>query len=105
MNHLIKNLSFIDFNNIKSDCLDITKLAESFGSSLVNWTHSGFQETPPEILVDREKICKDCNEWNAQALNGTGRCKICKCSTWAKLRIATEHCPIGKWEAVDKTTE
>jgi hypothetical protein len=93
------------FNNLKSDCLDITKLAKGFGSSFVNWTHSGFQETPPKILVDREKICKDCSEWDAKSLNGTGRCKICKCSTWAKLRMATESCPVGKWEAVDKTTE
>jgi hypothetical protein len=46
----------------------------------------------------RMQLCKACEWWDAQALKGTGRCKKCGCSTWAKLRMATERCPIGKWE-------
>ena len=67
------------------------------------FARSGFATTPPEALATREATCRACPEWDATALNATGRCRKCGCSTWAKLRIATERCPIGKWEAVDKT--
>jgi hypothetical protein len=30
-------------------------------------------------------------------MRGTGRCSKCGCSTWAKLRMASEKCPIDKW--------
>jgi hypothetical protein len=74
--------------------------AASLGNSLVNWTASGFAATPPDTLATREATCRVCPEWDAAALNKTGRCRICKCSTWAKLRMATERCPLGKWEGV-----
>ena len=75
--------------------------AASLGKSLLNWTSSGFTATPPDILAAREATCRACPEWDAAALNGTGRCRKCGCSTWAKLRMATERCPLGKWEAFD----
>lgn len=74
--------------------------AASLGRSLVNWTASGFAPTPPEILATREATCRECDQWDAKALNGTGRCRKCGCSTWAKLRMATEKCPIDKWGPV-----
>jgi len=61
---------------------------------------SGFKLPTSEILMERESICRACDQWDAKAINGTGRCKKCGCSTWAKLRMATERCPLGKWEAV-----
>ena len=67
----------------------------------VRFARSGFTTTPPEILAEREAICRACPEWDAQALNATGRCRKCGCSTWAKLRMATECCPLGKWGAFD----
>ena len=63
------------------------------------FARSGFQTAPPEILAEREATCRACPEWDASALNATGRCRKCGCSTWAKLRMATERCPLGKWEA------
>lgn len=71
-------------------------LAEAAGKFIV----SGFKSPPSEVLMERESICRACDQWDAQAINGTGRCKKCGCSTWAKLRMATERCPLGKWEAV-----
>ena len=71
-----------------------------FGTAAHRFARSGFSATPPEILAQREAICRACPEWDAKAINGTGRCKKCGCSTWAKLRMATERCPLGKWEAV-----
>jgi hypothetical protein len=71
-----------------------------FVKSATSFARSGFATTPPEILAEREATCRACDQWDAAALNGTGRCRKCGCSTWAKLRMATEACPIGKWKAV-----
>lgn len=79
-----------------------SKIASAI-SAAHRFARAGFATTPPEILAARQDICKACPEWDAQALNNTGRCRKCGCSTWAKLRMATERCPLGKWEAVDKT--
>jgi hypothetical protein len=72
----------------------------NFYSSAHRFARSGFATTPPDILASREATCRACPEWDAEALNKTGRCRKCGCSTWAKLRMATEVCPIGKWKAV-----
>ena len=71
-----------------------------FAQASSRFACSGFATTPPKILANREAICRACPEWDATALNATGRCRKCGCSTWAKLRMATERCPLGKWEAV-----
>jgi hypothetical protein len=68
-----------------------------------HFASSGFTTTPPEALAAREATCKACPEWDAAALNATGRCRKCGCSTWAKLRMATERCPLGKWGAITPT--
>lgn len=74
-------------------------------TAATRFAFSGFAAPKPEALAAREATCRACPEWDAAALNNTGRCRKCGCSTWAKLRMATERCPIGKWEAVDKTPE
>ena len=77
------------------------ELLAQFGFSVANFARAGFATTPPEALATREATCRACPEWDAAALNATGRCRKCGCSTWAKLRMATERCPIGKWEAIE----
>ena len=84
---------------------DRAQMIARFGSAAHRFARAGFATTPPESLATREATCRSCPEWDATALNNTGRCRKCGCSTWAKLRMATEKCPIGKWEAVDKTHE
>lgn len=76
---------------------DMTRAAFLAGTK---FAVSGFTATPPEILAAREATCRACHEWDAAALNATGRCRKCGCSTWAKLRMATERCPLGKWESL-----
>jgi hypothetical protein len=71
-----------------------------FGLAAFNFAISGFASTPPEILAAREATCRACDQWDPAALNNTGRCRQCGCSTWAKLRMATERCPLGEWEAI-----
>ena len=85
---------------LKATPPSLPQQAATLGKALVNWTASGFNATPPEILATREATCRACPEWAATALNGTGRCAKCGCSTWAKLRMASERCPLGKWEPV-----
>jgi hypothetical protein len=72
-------------------------MAANLGSSLVKWAVSGFTATDPDTLATREATCKSCELWDSAAINGTGRCRKCGCSTQAKLRMASEKCPIGKW--------
>ena len=71
-----------------------------FGNAAHRFARAGFATTPSEALAAREATCRACPEWDAAALNATGRCRKCGCSAWAKLRMATERCPLGKWEAV-----
>jgi len=80
------------------------EMLERLMKSLKRFAKAGMPSVSPEILAAREATCKACPEWDATALNATGRCRKCGCSTWAKLRMATEACPLGKWEAVDKPT-
>jgi hypothetical protein len=86
--------------NLKKQNFEKIKL---FKKTLIDWAKSGLVTTPPEILAEREATCRACPEWDAEALNKTGRCRKCGCSTWAKLRMATERCPLGKWESFDTT--
>jgi len=65
--------------------------------SIYKWAKAGFLKTSKKQLAQRTEICRGCEFWDNKAWNGTGKCTKCGCSTWAKLRIKTEKCPIGKW--------
>ena len=72
-------------------------MIESAARSAALWASRGFQHTSEETLKTRIETCGKCEFWNSNGFGGTGRCMKCGCSTWAKLRMATEKCPIGKW--------
>lgn len=46
----------------------------------------------------RWAICLACDQHDA------GRCRTCGCFTGAKVRVAQESCPVGKWVAVEAVT-
>jgi hypothetical protein len=69
----------------------------TFSKSIYRWARAGFLKTSKKQLNQRMEICRSCEFWDSSAWNGTGKCTKCGCSTWAKLRIRTEKCPIGKW--------
>jgi hypothetical protein len=73
--------------------------------SFNNWAMSGFKLATKDTFELRKEICKSCEFWDNSSFNNTGKCNKCGCSTWAKLRLNTERCPIGKWEVVEKTLE
>ena len=89
-NETVKGLS----TNPTPNTLAMTK---SLAKSTAQWAINGFKRTDEDTLKSRTEVCHSCEFWNAQAFNNTGRCMKCGCSTWAKLRMATEKCPIGKW--------
>lgn len=61
------------------------------GKALVGWASQGMPITPPEELKKRQETCKNCEHFTGS------RCKLCGCFTQAKLRMASEKCPVGKW--------
>jgi hypothetical protein len=96
---------FIDIQRQKIQEPNSFKKAESLLISSISWMNSGFEIANENETFKRKSICKECEHWISSAWNGTGKCKKCGCSTWAKIRLATERCPIGKWEASEKTLE
>ena len=89
------------FTNEK-EARNFLEKCNSFSSSVFNYSKSGFKSSTQEEILKRKSICEMCDNWISSAWNGTGKCNLCGCSTWAKIRMATERCPLGKWEAVYK---
>lgn len=80
---LIKTVEFVD------PALKLSK-------AVMQWTTAGFPLADAETLKQREEICAMCEDWDAEARGGLGKCKVCGC-TKLKRNMATEKCPKGKW--------
>lgn len=54
-----------------------------------------------QTVESRLSICRSCEFWDSSGFGGSGRCSICGCSTYAKLRLAASICPLDppKWSA------
>jgi hypothetical protein len=65
--------------------------AANLSRALWDWAVSGFSGATREEQRRRMNICVLCPEWSDV------RCKLCGCLLSAKIRMKTEHCPIGKW--------
>jgi hypothetical protein len=78
------------------------KQVSSFTKSFYKWAVNGFGVTERKLLKQRLTVCYTCPAWDKEAFKGTGRCRECGCSTWAKLRMPTEKCPLNKWGPVEK---
>lgn len=75
----------------------LKQMVSGLSRSITKWAVGGFKIVDERIFEQRLDQCRLCEFWDSKALNGGGRCKKCGCSTWAKLKLATEKCPIGKW--------
>lgn len=91
-------LCFSDLVQIETEKLTqpTTELLQHFTNSMANWAKSGFRIADAETLSKRKNLCSECEYWDTSAYIGLGKCKKCGCSS-AKLRLESEHCPIGKW--------
>jgi len=85
---------------IKVNYPSVNTMAKTFAESMLDWAKKGFKVVTEQQFNQRFDICKGCELWDKDALGGTGRCIQCGCSTQAKLRIATEKCPVEKWGPV-----
>jgi hypothetical protein len=52
-----------------------------------------------EVAADRSKICGGCD----RLFKPTWTCKECGCFMKIKVRLAGQHCPLHKWEAVGES--
>lgn len=75
----------------------MAEMAATAARAVAGWVKAGVPVATPDQYEIRRRVCVSCEHWDSQALRGTGRCKLCGCSTWAKLRLATEKCPVDKW--------
>lgn len=70
-----------------------------------NFVKSGMHFATPEQFAEREAICKSCEYWNPKGYANTGQCLKCGCATKAKLRLASESCPLKKWDKLEPNTQ
>lgn len=74
--------------------------ARRYAKALARWAKAGYPTRPqPEVLRIMRDRCGRC-EWNVD-----GRCRKCGCRVnrsriplTNKIKMATEDCPLGKWE-------
>ena len=57
---------------------------------------AGMGGADAELVKSRTEICGAC-EHAILAAGLLQQCKLCGCSTWAKVRNRGEKCPAGKW--------
>lgn len=72
----------------------------NYAKAVTKWFANGRPVRSDEEVGKLLDICKGCEHYNAER----SACKICGCNLNLsqnamvnKLRMATEHCPIGKW--------
>lgn len=65
-------------------------MAKDFTKAMFRWGKSGFACVSEDEYIRRRSICSECTPqgW---------RCPHCGCMLWAKVALATEKCPAGKW--------
>lgn len=79
---------------------NIMDMLQSFSGDVFKWAAAKFPRASQEEMDQRLACCRSCEFWDAEALNNTGRCKKCGCSTWAKIRIRTSTCPLSRWPVI-----
>lgn len=75
----------------------LVKMAANLSTSALSWLKGGCALASSALANERLEICKPCNQYDAAGFGGAGRCLNCGCMIPAKLRLATESCPLGKW--------
>lgn len=65
----------------------------------VRFARSGMATADQATVEERRSICRGCDRFDAEA----DMCRECGCYLAAKVRMASEACPLGKWPAVAAT--
>lgn len=84
----------------RESSLSAHHLASNFIFAMTRWAASGFQVRSESAVHERFAICQQCEHFDAAA----ERCRQCGCycsdagKIVNKLSLATEVCPLGKWD-------
>lgn len=78
--------------------MDIGGPVGRFIKSTIKYAESGFSNVDDQTYQDRLSACYQCDQY----FNGI--CLQCKCILIAKARMATEDCPLKKWDNIDLST-
>ena len=79
--------------------MNILQKAANFTKSAVAFVSAGMPCVPEGEIARRLRICADCPNFDGFAYKGMGECKLCGCNMEIKTIMATESCPIDKWNA------
>jgi len=88
-----KSLEAHEKNIDKSELPPIKTQIKNFATSMIKWAQNGFKLAPKSVQEERMIICSECEHYI------DNRCSQCGCFLeGAKLTIANEKCPLGKWK-------
>jgi hypothetical protein len=76
----------------------VGQMAANLGATLVEWGKAGFPVATESQAADRAAVCRGCQDWDAGARMGLGRCRVCGC-TRVKWWLASAKCKRGLWAA------
>lgn len=79
----------------------LTEMVTSFSGDMLKWASAKFARATQQEIDERLATCRACDWWDPKAYGGTGKCRKCGCSTWAKIRLKTSSCPIGLWNRIE----
>jgi hypothetical protein len=84
----------------KPERISPVKKVINFTRSLRGWARDGFKLAAVSEVERRRSICLGCPHWHRDGNFGLGECGVpaCGCSK-AKWHVATQGCPLGKWDA------
>lgn len=74
-----------------ADFPPLAQQAANLAGAVGRFIASGMATTTTEERARRLAICEGCEFFVGK------RCQKCGCSLAAKVAMASEHCPIGKW--------
>ena len=78
--------------------MSIFEKAKNFVSSAAAFVAAGLPCVNEAEVARRLRICGDCEMFDPAGYRGMGKCNQCGCNMEIKSVMATEQCPIGKWE-------
>lgn len=79
----------------------ISEMLINFSGAMARWFGSGLALATREQWAERMRICGGCQHWSPEARAGLGHCTAPGCGcTKLKHWLATEKCPLGKWDAL-----
>jgi hypothetical protein len=73
----------------------VAQVGNLFRSAL-RFVRSGFKLTPKKERQARLEVCLGCDQYD----QAQKRCRKCGCVNSAKVWVASDKCPLGKWPSL-----